>query len=1339
MVKFIAILILLLTCFNEVKADEPTHKLSSYEGLHFYVGFMENESRVAAPGKVVEMKIFISSSYKAHVSISYAGQQPKSYVLDPNKVYDYIYNTDYENYESEQVTRKVFEINSDVPIAVSAISSMDLTSDCYAAVPVVNWGTDYAIITLPNDRYAPDSVANYQDSVSSYTPRSGEFMVMAAYDSTYVTITPASDTRVGRKANTPFTIYLKKGECYLVQSYPFDRGLGDLTGTTIKATKPVGVLTGHVRTALLQGFKTQPPDSKDHLLEMLAPVKSWGKSFVTAPFGTSPNKGDYFKAVATDSNTRVVVTTTAGSSTYKFNNATKTLIIPGINQPATWQATGPIEIAQFMMRTGDSLEENSYDPCMAIIPPTEQFIQKVLFSTPLDIQKEPDKYGTHGIILIADSVAASRIKINNVRVGDISAIDNQLVANTHYHWANVIIQPGTYELQTDSGYFSGLVYGRGKFDSYGMVLGMALKPPDATDNVPPSIKVNTTCLSIDGKVWDDLSNGGFGIFYARILEDSTYNFDWTIDPAEPDADTLYFHFHPLDIFKDGRIMMEYADQFGNKKIYTYYHDAIKLDFDTSVDFGTIDWKDSSCQVLTIRNKGKKSISLENIVIANDNRVTFKSLGTSSVVIPAGDSVQIKVCFRPGGTLEDLQTTLNLKFDCDLSYDIPLTGAVVQIELATAGHDFGDVMIGDTVCSVIKIINNGNIDINLLNILFDDNGVFVPDTAGLFPYLLKKGDTLDVPVCFIPDSRVNYAEDIAFINNINVTKKADVSGRGIAPLVKNVIIDWGKRRIGTQSDTTVSFQNDGNTQAIISLDNFLIKQADDTTAGSIQSIDNLIIPQSGSTDHDFSFKPETTGPYLTKGLLKTNWKLHDSLTVTCMGIGTVPIINTLDVDFGTIDIYTQKDTVADVIKNTGNETLTIDSIAVGNGDINSFSVQFDTLMHKQVTIDGIMQLASSFKPRTLGLHQLELLVTHDANPAYQRSISKIILKGRATTPNKLDLKMEADKVEVPACNNDYITVTLTNTSSIPLEVDTLKLDVAGTIRAEIENFVSPLTLDTNESIQFRIKVFGMRGDSGIVNITAICYDEFNITKSIPVKTKSQELKIDNHGVFAYDIGDTLKIELTGTFPYKIDTVANFTFVSRIKSSSLYLVDGSVKFTTELNGVTRNYNIKASQNENGIQITLIDPLYIPSADTKWKLEMQYGALFPDSLDYSWFTQIFANDCFDEISDFIETSANRVCMFNYKHLDYGLAEPEFVIQGNPASDILKLNIDFPIEETVIINIYDLNGNKTTLESGIQLHKGLNELSWDISNYPDGTYLLQIKYQNLVYNLNFIIIHNR
>ncbi|MBK9248012.1 MAG: IgGFc-binding protein [Ignavibacteria bacterium] len=285
------------------------------EGRHFYVGFMRNEidenRNIDKNGNdgFMYLMVYVGATEPTNVTFRYPWEQVgTTYAIGGDSILTIDippqYFTTLEVRYSEIPLYGIIEITTDKKTIVYAMNTSRLSSDAYSALPVANWGKEYVVVSVPNDSYLPVGIP--ADSI----PRSCEFMIMASEDSTLVQFSPKSETAKGKPANQLVSIYLMKGQCYVVMSsQKLERGLGDQTGTIIKSDKPIGVLAGHVRTAIpvyygepLSYFKR---DSKDHIVDMLFPTKIWGTYYISTPFNCLNSPGDLIRVVSIQPDTKV--------------------------------------------------------------------------------------------------------------------------------------------------------------------------------------------------------------------------------------------------------------------------------------------------------------------------------------------------------------------------------------------------------------------------------------------------------------------------------------------------------------------------------------------------------------------------------------------------------------------------------------------------------------------------------------------------------------------------------------------------------------------------------------------------------------------------------------------------------------------------------------------------------------------------------------------------------------------------------------------------------------------------------------------------------------------------
>jgi IgGFc binding protein/PKD domain len=112
-------------------------------------------------------------------------------------------------------------------VTVVGLSYYTASSDGYLGLPTPVLGTNYIVMSWEDP---------YGGGLNG-----SEFGIVAPYDGTTVTITPAANAG-GRVAGQPYTVVLNQGRTYQLQTSAIG---GDLTGTTITSDKPIASLQRH--------------------------------------------------------------------------------------------------------------------------------------------------------------------------------------------------------------------------------------------------------------------------------------------------------------------------------------------------------------------------------------------------------------------------------------------------------------------------------------------------------------------------------------------------------------------------------------------------------------------------------------------------------------------------------------------------------------------------------------------------------------------------------------------------------------------------------------------------------------------------------------------------------------------------------------------------------------------------------------------------------------------------------------------------------------------------------------------------------------------------------------
>lgn len=1332
--KFILILsYLFIIAVNNL----PAQKTSAYEGTYFIVGFMQNETTIDNRYGGLFLRLFITSTQNAKIKIviprSTEIYDTLNFDLYKNKVLIYDLPTRLENRESETIHRKGVEIFSDVPVNVYAFNTQYLTGDSYSVIPVSHWGNEYISLNYPNDQYnLPNDPIGPLDSLMLLEARKNQFMIMAAYNETEVVITPKAITTKGKQINRSYRVTLNKGDCYLVQSLGSQKGTSDLTGSIVRSNKPIGFLSGHVRTAIPQNI---PRDSKNHLCEMLMPTDSWGRKFITVPFGVN-EYGDLIRITNINPNTNITI---------KYGNLTKTAYLSEIGsfvdfapigEPAIITSDHPIQVGQYMMHIDDPDDSPDYDPCFVVIPPLEQYVSNIVFETPGNIvsvspSSGGQQFAGHAIAIISDATALKTLTLDGQYVKNTTFIESRPIGD--YFWTWIKLKPGTHHLTADSGSFSGIIYGYGRADAYAMVLGSSLANPYKKDTITPEIIISEECGNINGLVREplDSNTSGFDLFY--VINDLTYNYKWKIDEITPGANELKFEAKPINMLLDGRFAIEVRDKNGNGARYIFNYQALKLNFPRDIHFGEVDFLDSVCYQFKIINTGD-SIEILSANILNDERVRFKIVENIPRLLRKNDTINVIVCFEPRGDTTSLNSMLRININCERIIQIPIKAIVSSRSLLSVGFDFGKVKVGDTVCYYIFAINNGNRAIRLDSLVFDKiNQNFSFDTTGLFPYKLNSGDTLKIPVCFIPLERGNFTSKFEFKNQANIENSEFVSGQGIAPEVNSLVIDWKKRRVGSANDTTIKLVNTGEIETRIRFDYFAVNNINFIT-NEVVSLDTLLQPDS-SISLNVSYLPLNSNKHNSLLYLSSDWRFHKPVTLELLGEGTLPEIEVRDVYLGRIPVFGTVDTTVSIIWSKGNERLTIDSIEIIS-PVKSIDVNFKDSKDIIIEPDDSVNSVIKFHPDSEGIHQLFINITSDASPNYQKVNNRIRVWGEAYPLDTADAEL---KILLPDiiiyCQKSRINIILQNTGNVKLKLTELILNKGNNFAEWIQPVNLPIDIMPDSILSFKLDVLPEQTHDGKINIKAVFNDTIVRTADIIIKPVFDNLLVLRPDEIKSNPGDSIKVKVAGKFPNKTDLPVNFSLDFKINRSAFLLLNCSkLKIFSDSNSsilIDLDYN----QSQSNISVNSTESFLIDSDFSEWELEFTFITLLTEKKNQHVIIEANSDDCFKPGTKEILATVTDVCAYGIRSIELIRDIPLIEIYPNPASDMLKIAMELFRKERLEIKIFDYSGKKCYENKIFDLEKGLYSINFEISHLNDGLYLLFISNNEFISRKLFII----
>lgn len=436
-------------------------------------------------------------------------------------------------------------MSSDNEFVAYLINRATYTSDAALALPVDTMNTSYI--------------------VSTYTEAFmvSQFLVVAAYDNTTVSIIPSVSANTGQPAGVPFNVTLNRGDGYLLQAEP-GAGTG-LAGTIITSDKPVGMMNGNGCTQVPIGYT-----ACDTVFEVSAPVQTWGKK---AAIVDLPNRsgGSLYRVYASADGTEIFQD---GSSIGIFNKGQFAEFV--VSGSHLISGSNPINVSQFM--TGQDYPGSvSGDPSMGNVIPTEQFLKSYTFSTVGGSQ-----FQTHFLTMVVNNSDLATVTLDGSPVGagafspipgtDFSSANLPLIEGTHL---TASVHPHGIYVSGFNDYDSYLYPGGALFqfinptgDENPPLCGLTAGEPgtytgSASDN-RPSEDTNLNGILDAG---EDLNGNGkidkdTGLFFIELLSGSS-NLSIDVPAFVPGVGTLSFSLNKVDSGSPASGVVRVTDGAGN--------------------------------------------------------------------------------------------------------------------------------------------------------------------------------------------------------------------------------------------------------------------------------------------------------------------------------------------------------------------------------------------------------------------------------------------------------------------------------------------------------------------------------------------------------------------------------------------------------------------------------------------------------------------------------------------------------------------------------------------------------------------------------------------------------
>jgi hypothetical protein len=825
------------------------------------------------------MTLLISSRTKAKVrvqtpaAINAAPGMDREYSLEPNKVLKIPINTAYMNTMSETKTGFGILVTSSKPISVSTFQAWNGNGEMARHLPVEGWGKSYYTMNFYQDRYGtPGEGYNYRPS---------QIVIIADKDNTVVSYTPTFDTEGGmeqspvRKGATA-TVTLEKGECYMIKAKIDElknkEWESDLSGTFIRSSKPVGIVSGHTKVGILRypdilvglGGSSPAHFVRNNVHDAMLPLEMSGTKFITVPcrytstritgkasaeFGVEDDRGDVIRVVALEDNTTVKTMRQDGSS---FKNEWvlrkgETRIMPSLEVPTYWESDKPILMGQYgksyakdrgiAVRGSSKGEESALGhpsvesgmPMLQYVPSVDRFVEYGVFNAPEGMDNFMN------IVFKADEI--TKIKVDNKPLNSAFGGAMRYLKGTPYACMAVAVSAGDHVIESIDPKVRWAAWTYGSLD--GLTQGRAYGTPISIDMTIPcddSLVVTdpVICGDVEGEGKIVPENSSCGSIFAVYPEELT-NYTLEVDPEFNSGDKIVkYKLIVTDKTKDAMAVVRIVTRSGKyvEKTYTYIADKISWT-PTRINFGTIAFNTPETKTLTIKNENTdRPVNIKKVSVKAFDKV-YVCTPNGGFTLGPSESKDIKVTATIQSAPEVVDTVL-VELDCYTVKTAELRVRGEQPQIYVSDANWGQVPASSPgVQKKVMIQNGSRVELLLSGFdekLLDGSGKFFnPVTldgkplASAFPMAIPGNGKYEFYVTYSPKGEANVPHTVSvpfYSNATEVDSIAVLEGTGVTFNLAVVTEPWIERVIDVvQKDQniaeyrkTVSFMNYGD-QAI----------------------------------------------------------------------------------------------------------------------------------------------------------------------------------------------------------------------------------------------------------------------------------------------------------------------------------------------------------------------------------------------------------------------------------------------------------------------------------------------------------------------------------------------
>jgi hypothetical protein len=846
------------------------NKLNLTEGTRYMVAFPQVWASPSEKPLPQPMQLFISSKVKTKVRVQTpAGindnpRMDREYSVEANKVLKISVSTIYMNVNSQTKAGYGILVTSKAPISVSTYQAWMGNGELARHLPIESWGKNYYTANMYQDRYGQNGDYKYRPS---------QILLIAGRDNTVVTYTPVWATEGGNDnpgalKGQSQTITLDKGETYLIKG-KIDENFNkewvtDLSGTLIRSNKPVGVISGHTKVAILRYPDVLPPSGifateahfiRNNVHDAMLPIEMSGTEFVTIPsmytplrnsgvgqsgaeIGIEDDRGDVVRFIALEDGTRMYRMRSDGTglAPERMLKKGESFLATTLQEATYWKSDKPVIATQYGKAYAKVLPPaflpfdrknnetpqghptvESGMPMMEYVPSVDRWTNYGVFHSPEGM----DNF----LNIVITYTEIGKIKVDGRTLTSAFGGAVRPLQGTPYAFIRTPIGAGDHYIESVDPKVRWCAWNYGSLD--GLQQGRAYGTPVSVDLSIPcddslDIEYQIVCGDVDGKVKLLPENSTCAQFFAFIVEEEN-NF---VLEADVDNLTEYkafpFKLNVIDKKLPAFARIRVITRSGNWIEKEFRYDGIDLEFNPKeVNFGTHPIGAKICSTVVVVNKQQTPITLTDLKFSKPNF----TVTPNTVTLGPNESKEVQVC---GTALSEATSrdTLLANINCvDLKF-LPVSIKGDEPLFYASDQNWGVIPSMDKQTKQVELLNAGQSDIIVTEYQPRGDVHFTNSTLiKSLPLTLKPGQRFKYDVDYSPNGEVGVTHKLRIDYTTNATKEklySELVGGGSDAQLSVSPFSWTERVIDKYQESKgitryagkVTIQNLGNTVSYI---------------------------------------------------------------------------------------------------------------------------------------------------------------------------------------------------------------------------------------------------------------------------------------------------------------------------------------------------------------------------------------------------------------------------------------------------------------------------------------------------------------------------------------------